>query len=313
MTRSFDAPSEIKSPTGARLNLHCQTAEAPARGILLINHGIAEHASRYRRFAERLARGGYHVYAHDHRGHGRTTATDAPLGQFAAVGGWRKVLADSLHVRDLAAKESGAGLPVFLFGHSMGGLVALNMAITRPDGFRGLALWNANFNAGLSGRAAQAVLALERALKGSDVPSLILPRLTFEAWGRTVPNRRTLFDWLSHDRGAVQAYIDDPLCGFLPSVSMWRDVFQLVYRGANPANWRHFDRTLPIHLLAGGEDPGTGGGKAVEWLARRMRGAGLRKVELRIETRMRHETLNEVGAEAPIEAFCGWLDGLAGK
>ncbi|TIS06539.1 MAG: alpha/beta hydrolase, partial [Mesorhizobium sp.] len=77
-----------------------------------------------------------------------------------------------------------------------------------------------------------AILGWERMRLGSDVPSRLLPKLTFQAWGKAVPNHRTLFDWLSRDPVEVDKYIADPLCGWDASVSMWRDVVNLaLYAG----------------------------------------------------------------------------------
>ncbi|WP_099864613.1 alpha/beta fold hydrolase [Pararhizobium haloflavum] len=306
MTETFSA-SSFAAPDGAVLNVHHAPPAGDCRAVIQICHGLAEHAGRYGKFSERMAKEGYAVFAHDHRGHGETRAPGAPLGQFAKSGGLEKVVSDVLFVRQLAA-DRHPGLPVILFGHSMGGLIALNTAISRPDAYAALAIWNANFKAGIAGRAAQAILAVERAFKGSDVPSTIIPRLTFEAWGNAVNNHRTMFDWLSHDPAVVDAYIADPRCGFDASVSMWRDVFALVYRGGDPANWQALPKALPIHLRGGGEDPGTDYGKAVAWLATRLRKAGFTDVSLTIEPAMRHETLNEVGAERAIADFATWLD-----
>ena len=69
----FDIETSHASPSGATLNLYVTQAKAPARGVIQINHGLAEHAARYARFAETMAALGFHVYAHDHRGHGATT------------------------------------------------------------------------------------------------------------------------------------------------------------------------------------------------------------------------------------------------
>ena len=99
------------------------------------------------------------------------------------------------------------------------------------------AIWNANFSAGLLGRVAQALLALEQFRLGSDVPSRILPRLTFQDWARKVPERRTEFDWLSRDPAEVDKYVADPLCGWDASVSMWQDVFGFVFHGADDATF----------------------------------------------------------------------------
>ena len=83
----FDDQISLASPTGAALNLYARRAAGPGRAVVQINHGLAEHAARYAGFADFLAARGIHTYAHDHRGHGFTTAPDAPLGRFAASGG----------------------------------------------------------------------------------------------------------------------------------------------------------------------------------------------------------------------------------
>ena len=76
----FDRQATLASPTGAAINLYRRKAEGSARAVVQINHGLAEHAARYERFADFLGQRGFHVYAHDHRGHGYTKAPDAPPG-----------------------------------------------------------------------------------------------------------------------------------------------------------------------------------------------------------------------------------------
>ncbi|PLU81672.1 alpha/beta hydrolase, partial [Sinorhizobium medicae] len=72
-----------RSPTGATLGWRSFAAAGQSRAILVISHGLAEHSGRYARFAEAMADKGFHVYAHDHRGHGTSRAPDAPLAMFA--------------------------------------------------------------------------------------------------------------------------------------------------------------------------------------------------------------------------------------
>jgi alpha-beta hydrolase superfamily lysophospholipase len=301
----FDIPQTVQSPTGAALALRHQPADGTARAVLQICHGLAEHSGRYRRFAQLMAGRGFAVYAHDHRGHGLTRAPDAVQGRFALSGGVGEVIADVKAITDVAARAH-PGLPILLFGHSMGGLIALNAALSHPRTYAALAIWNANFAVGLMGRAAQAVLKTERALKGSDVPSTILPKLTFDTWGRSMPDARSQADWLSRDRVEVEAYEADPLCGFDISVSMWLDVFALTFRGTQPDLLSRLRKDMPIHLVGGGQDPATDGGKAVSWLSHRLAERGQSRITKRIYPEMRHETLNEIGREAAIEDFAGW-------
>lgn len=305
----FSDQRALASPTGASLNLYTRKVEGRARGVVQVSHGLAEHAARYAGFADFLAARGYHTYAHDHRGHGHTTAPDALLGKFGDPDGSDKVVADVLAVHDLIATEH-AGLPVIAFGHSMGGLVALNFVQKHSPRLRGAAVWNANFTAGISGRAALAILAWERFRLGSDVPSRMLPRLTFQAWGKAVPGHRTLFDWLSRDPAEVDKYIADPLCGWDASVSLWRDLFGFIFNGADDSRFAGIARDLPINLAGGEKDPATGGGKAVEHLAGRMRQMGFSNLVSKVYAETRHESLNEVNRNIIMEDFTGWADKL---
>ncbi|AKH99540.1 lysophospholipase [Hoeflea sp. IMCC20628] len=301
------SPFTVSSPTGAELAVRHMPAEGQPRGVVQINHGLAEHAARYQRFAKFLAERGFHVYVHDHRGHGATRAPDAIPGAFAAKDGAEKAIADVAAIHALIGKRH-PGLPVVTFGHSMGGLVALNFAERHPDASAALAVWNSNFNAGLAGRAGQGFLAIEAFFKGSDTPSAILPKLTFQAWANAMPDRRTDFDWLSHDAAEVDLYVADPLCGWDATVSMWRDVFDLIYTGGSEARLVQLPKDLPVHLTGGAEDPATDKGAAITWLAGQMRKVGLTNVTLQILPKTRHETLNEINRDQSMADFATWLD-----
>ncbi len=304
---SFDEQRKLASPTGAVLNLYSRDAGPAARGVIQVNHGLAEHAARYGRFAEAMAGRGFHVYAHDHRGHGHTTAPDAPGGMFATRDGAAKVIADVAAVHDLIAAEH-PGLPVVLFGHSMGGLIALNFLLRHPGRVKAAAVWNANFSAGALGRAAQAILAWERFRLGSDVPSRLLPKLTFGAWAKQIKDRRTAFDWLSRDRAEVDKYVADPLCGWNASVSMWSDLFGFIFFGADDRNFAAVPRSLPVNLVGGEKDPATDGGKAVTALSERMRRMGFSNLATRVYAETRHESLNEQNRDIIAGDFAAWAE-----
>jgi alpha-beta hydrolase superfamily lysophospholipase len=306
----FEGRRALASPTGAILNLFVRKAAEPARAVVQINHGLAEHAARYARFADHLAAHGFQIYAHDHRGHGRTTAPDAPPGMFARENGAEKVIADVLAIHELIAKEH-PGLPVIVFGHSMGGLIALNFVQRHSRRIAGAAIWNANFSAGAAERLARLLLLWERFRLGSDVPSLLLPKLTFQAWARQVDGRRTEFDWLSRDKAEVDAYIADPLCGWGASVSMWQDIFGLIFHGAGDRGFVAVRKDLPFHLVGGEKDPATGGGKAVRGLDARLRRSGFSSVITRVYPDTRHESLNEVNRETVMTDFVEWANRTA--
>ena len=303
----FDDQTTLASPTGAALNLYVRRAEGPARAAVQINHGLAEHAARYARFADFLAGRGFHTYAHDHRGHGFTTARDAPQGRFAASGGGAKVVSDVVAVHDIIANRH-PGLPVIVFGHSMGGLIALNFVLRHSSRIHAAAIWNANFSAGLLGRVAQAILAWEKFRLGSDMPSRLLPKLTFQAWNRQAGENRTGFDWLSRDHAEVDKYMSDPLCGWDASVSLWQDLFGFVFAGANDASFSAVRKDISVNLVGGSADPSTDGGKAVSDLAGRMNAMGFLNLLSTVYDGNRHESLNELNRDVVMEDFANWAD-----
>lgn len=300
----FDHQFSLDSKSGAQLNVYASKAKSEACGIVHINHGLAEHAVRYAQFAMALNRSGFHVYAHDHRGHGYTKASDAPQGVFSLdKDGVAKVLSDCADVQSLAMREH-PDLPQIMFGHSMGAQITMNYALRYPENLAGAAVWNANFSGGVLGRIAQLILLYERFRLGSDMPSRLIPRLTFEEWGKKIPDHRTAFDWLSHVESEVDTYIDDPLCGWNASVGMWLNIFEMLFFGGAPAkNARPNNFDLPYFLLGGGEDPATELGKAVTEQAKRLSNAGFSNVKSHIFPHARHETLNDLDAEEATKQF----------
>ncbi|MFU8802678.1 MAG: lysophospholipase [Bradymonadaceae bacterium] len=104
--------------------------EATRRGCVALMHGYGEHSGRYSHVATALVRAGYNVMAIDARGHGRSTGIRAHVGRFHD------------YVSDLAIlKRKIEGrwphLPLFVFGHSNGGLIALRYALTHPTRVKG--------------------------------------------------------------------------------------------------------------------------------------------------------------------------------
>ncbi|MEM9277146.1 MAG: alpha/beta hydrolase, partial [Pseudomonadota bacterium] len=174
--------SFLESTTGARLRTYTCNAGKKTKAVLHINHGMSEHAGRYERFALALAEDGYSAVAHDHRGHGETTAQDAPQATFAKTNGWRKVLAD-VHAVNTHARETFPDKPICTFGHSMGATIAAAYVLSHPEKSDAAAIWNGSMTGFLPNLLAQ-VLKIERMLKGSDVVSTFGDALTFEAWNR---------------------------------------------------------------------------------------------------------------------------------
>jgi alpha-beta hydrolase superfamily lysophospholipase len=299
--------SILESPTGAKLRLYAAVTGKKPRAVVQINHGMGEHAARYRRFAEFLNGRGYDVYAHDHRGHGETSALDAHPGHFADKDGWDKVISDVAAV-NAHIKEQHRGIPIVCFGHSMGSIIAFSYALRHGETIDALCCWNAGFSTGVLATIGKIILKVERMFKGSDVPSNITRKLTFDAWNGEFKPNRTEFDWLSRDEAEVDKYVNDPLCGIPISIGLWLDELSGIYFNADDSNLAAFSKKLPVHLQGGADDPCSEHGKAVTVIASRLRKAGLSDVTLNILADTRHESLNEINRDRVMSEFGDWLD-----
>ena len=304
----------LPSPTGATLQLYERVPAASEskrpRAVVHILHGMAEHAGRYARFADALQAADYAAIAHDHRGHGRTTAPDAAQGHFGRDG-WPAVIAD-VEAVNRSIRERWGKTPVVVFGHSMGAVIALAYALEHSGTVEGAAVWNVETDYGALERTFAALLRAERFLKGSDVPSLLAERLTFEQWNREFKPNRTAFDWLSRDEAEVDLYVADPLCGSPVTVGTWLAVLQGVRFTGSKRALTGLPRDKAMHLLGGRADPCSKHAGAVERLARRLDAIGALDVTLDVLPDARHESLNELDRDATTARFVAWLDGRFG-
>ncbi len=273
----FDSRADALSIRG-----YVWRAVGAPRGVVVIAHGLAEHARRYERFARALNRAGFEVWAADHRGHGRSSEV-LGLGN-AGAGGWRGLLADLLQVI-LNAREAQAGLPIALFGHSMGSFAAQELCLDHAREIDALIL---------SGSTA---LGLPR----PDQPAAPFnPNAPFEP-------ARTPYDWLSRDADEVDAYLADAQCGLERVPFMGTLAAMDVRRMADPAALKQIDSELPVLLISGSDDPLHRGLAGLELLEKRWREAGIRRLDVRVYTGARHELTNELNREEVTGDVIAWL------
>ncbi|EMP55108.1 acylglycerol lipase [Marinobacter santoriniensis NKSG1] len=268
------------------------TLVAPANpeAVLVIAHGMAEHAGRYLELARWMAQHGIAVVACNHRGHGPECPADQ-RGHYSDAQGWHKVT-DDLHRVILHSRQAFPGLPVNLLGHSMGSFIAQSVAQQYGSDIDTLILSATNrINRGelLPSRF---LVSLIRAFRGRHHRSRLIAGLTFGKFNRQFQPNRTDYDWLSRDTEQVDQYIADPSCGFECSVGLWHDFISGML-SIDPKTWR---RDLPVHLFAGSRDPVGEMGAGIRTHFQAIREAGIQTVTLRLFEEGRHEMLNEVNA-----------------
>lgn len=302
-------PGEILARGGVRLRLYHWPPPGPPKAVVQIAHGMAEHAGRYARFAASLNAAGYAVIAHDHRGHGETAALPADRGFFGAADGWTTVI-DDLDAVQATARTLWPGLPVFLFGHSMGSFMAQDLIARPGQALAGAVLCGSNGTRPPPG--ARTLARIERWRLGPRGRSALINALAFGAFGKKIPNRRTDADWLSRDPAEVDAYVADPACGFVATVQLWIDLLDALARLGTDAHKARVPKRLPVLSIAGTADPVSGGAKGITPLLEGYGRAGLADVTDRRYEGARHELLNETNRDEVTRDVIAWLDGRLG-
>jgi alpha-beta hydrolase superfamily lysophospholipase len=179
------------------MNLHRHIWAAPkARAAVLLIHGVGEHGGRYDKLVAPLNSAGYSVYGVDLRGHGRSP------GRRGHISVWSDYLDDLSAARDWCTGEA-AGLPLFVFGHSMGSLLALDHLLIRPEGVQAAAVTGVPFAPVGVARPAKvaAVRLLARCWPTFTIPLGIDPRLLTSQFE---PVAHALKDPLTHGRVTVR-------------------------------------------------------------------------------------------------------------
>lgn len=262
----------------------------PVRGAVQLAHGMGEHPLRYRPLAHALVARGFVVYANDHRGHGQSARDANQIGDFGP-GGFPAVVGDMVQVSK-AAREEHSGKPFLLLGHSMGSFAAQLYILDHSHLVDGVALSGTTALDLLGAAAATGRWRLEDLNAGFDPP-------------------RTPFDWLSRDPAQVDAYINDPLCGFNVNEQSYGSLFSIAGRLADPAALGGIRKDLPLFLFVGDRDPVNASLSWFQPLVDRYRTAGLTDVSWHVYGGARHEVLNETNRAEVVSVLQAWIDRVA--
>ena len=268
---------------GVRLFVRDWRPAGPARATLLILHGVGEHGGRYAAFAERIEGSGVAVRVFDHRGHGRSE------GARGHVWEWSRYLVDAVDSASDLRREL-PGRPLFVFGHSMGSLLALELAIRRPiPGMRG----------DIGPVAGWIVSGLGIRPRGVATPGkVVLARLL----SRLVPRLRLRLgiapEALSRDPAIVKAYREDPLVFGRASVRWGAEGLRAIERVEEKA--RRIGE--PLLILHGAEDP-LSDPSGARWLAEVVGGSA----DLHIYPGVRHEPHHDADGCDPVGDLIGWM------
>jgi len=289
---------------GLELHVSVVLPEGERKGILQILHGMGEFRQRYEEFAKFFALHGYIVVCHDHRGHGDSVKSEKDFGYFYEKSG-RAIVGDCACVtREIQSRYPS--LPVYLFGHSMGSMIA-RCYLQEHDALLTKAVI---CGSPCKNPLVDMAIALTKCIilfKGDRHRSKFLSYVTtgkgnerFKGEGRGA--------WLSHDRENIEWFYSHPkgrkgfTCnGFLNLFRLMKNTYtKSLYRVQNP--------TLPIRFISGSEDAVLGSEE--KWLKTQgfLRKAGYKNVTGKLYEGMRHEIHNDTTKEEVLADLLAFLE-----
>ena len=262
---------------GAKLHLQKWLPDEQPKAIILLVHGYAEHAGRYRYFAEHCVAKGYAVFAIDHWGHGQSDGTPGYVPDFS-------VFHDGVDQLLVCAKEEFPNLPVMLVGHSMGGLISATYLLSNQSKFLACVL---------SGPA----------IKAAEEPSAFLKAVS-GFLSRFFPKAGVLEldpNGVSRDPQVVADYLADPLVyngkmGARLAAEMLNNMTDIQQNAGKIS--------LPILLLHGEKDS-LADAEGSKFLDTHI---GSADKTLIIYPELFHEIFNEPEKDAVLTDMTDWLD-----
>ncbi len=305
-TRKIELESEFD---GLKLAGVLVLPDGPPKGILQISHGMAEHKERYFDFQSYLAAQGWASVIHDHRGHGESVRETADLGYFYENGA--EAVTEDLHRFTREAKVLCPGVPLVLFGHSMGSMIVRNYIKKYDSELAGLVVCGCpskNAFAGLGAFFAGVVAGF----RGDKYRSRGLNKLAFGSFGKKFegesPNR-----WICANPETVRAYDGDDLCGFVFTANGFRNLFRIMQNCYSPKGWRMQNPGLPVLFISGEDDPCLIDRKHFESAVSFLRERGYTDVRSKLYPGIRHEILNEQENREIYADVLSFAEDCAGK
>ena len=251
--------------------------ETECKAVLLVVHGLAEHCGRYMNVVNHFVPLGYAVYGLDHVGHGKSEGTRVYVERFEDY-------TDTLKIYFDMVRQEQPDKPIFLVGHSMGGLISAAYLLEHQNELTGAVLSGASVK--MSGDISPVVVFMGKLL------STLAPKaglMALEAEG------------VSRDPAVVEAYVNDPLVytGKM-TTRLAAELIKAVQRVNNEAA----KITLPILIVQGSED------KLVDPAGAKLLYDTVSSVDktLKVYEGFYHEVFNEPEHEQVLDDVETWLE-----
>ena len=257
------------------------------KGVVQISHGMSEHKERYYDFMEYLKNQGYVVVINDHRGHGSSVKNKEDLGYFYTED--ISYIINDLYDVTKYIKNKYKDKKIYLFSHSMGTLVARGYIQKYDNEIEKLILCGPPTKNELT-KFAIKLSQVSKYINKDTKPSKLLNKLTFGSYnkGNTINN-----EWLSKSIDNVNNYNEDELCGFIFTGNGFINLYKLMDNAFCRENYKMQNKSLPIFVIAGSEDPVIQDEKKFLELVDFLKELGYKDVTSKLYKDLKHEILNE--------------------
>lgn len=278
----------------------------PYKGIVQIVHGMVEYIDRYDDFARFLCEHGYIVVGEDHLGHGDSINDKSEWGYFAPSDGFNHIIND-LHTLHTKQAREFPKLPYFFLGHSMGSFLTRIYISRYGDQLTGAIIMGTGNQPPIVAMCGKILAGIIAMFKGDKYRSKFINNMAFGAYNKRFKPARTPYDWLTKDEAIVNAYLKEPRCTFIFTLSAYKELFDGVMYVGKKSNIARTPKNLPLLLTSGAQDPVGGFGKGVIHVYDMYKAAGIDDVSIKLYDNDRHEILNEADRQQVYADILAWL------
>ena len=297
---------KLKAFDGKTLFYQYWLPEGEPQAVIQIVHGMAEHSGSYCEMAEYLVQQGFAVYCHDQRGHGQTAGSKEEYGFLAEKDGWQLLLSDIHQITDLI-KSTHNNFSVYLYGHSMGSVLAQGYIRKWGEDIEGVLLSGVPVQSSLMQKIGRWIARKEVNKFGARHRSKRLSALSFGSYNRKFHKPETAFDWLSRDKEKVAAYIADPWCGGTFTSGFFADLLGGILDLQKNAEMKNIPHDLSFLFFTGERDAVNSNSRGVWKMIDFYERHGFRDLEAIFYPDCRHDLKLELNREMIFADMVTWL------
>lgn len=267
------------------------------KAIIQILHGMCEYKERYEDFMRFFAERGYLVVCHDHRGHGDSVLREEDRGYLYDFSGQAIVEDAALVTRYV--KETYPNLPVYLFGHSMGSMIA-RCYIQKHDTLVDKVVICGSPSKNPFVDVAILLTKTIRLFRGERYKSKMLAYLS-TGKGNERFKEEGPSNWLSRNRENIEKFITNPKGKVHFSVNGYENLFKLMRNTYRKKGYRVQNPALPIFFVSGSDDAVLVTEEKWRNSVEDMKRVGYQDVSCKLYPKLRHEIFSDIGGEEVME------------